>query len=388
VNLAEAWRLCDEGWVLFDVRSPGEYAQGHLVGAANLPLFDDAQRAEVGTLYSHKGADPAWMRALELVGPQLVGLVQAARRLAPARKVVVHCWRGGQRSASVAWLLRQAGFETALLTGGYRTARAWQRELIAGRTSAETIIGGSPADETLTPPLLVLGGRTGSGKTALLHALRDAGENMLDLEALANHRGSALGSVGLGAQPTTEQFINEVAYRMGRGLRPSIRGTDASSPSHIWIEDESRNIGKCALPPELWERLCAAPVVVVERPRVWREKHLAEEYSQAPREELLEAVAILERRLGPQRYTRTTIAIREGCWTEAAGLLLDYYDDAYDHSLQANHSDARPVRLDLQELPLADAIPLLLRTAATLTSPAGKASPAGPEFPTSHPERS
>ncbi|MGB3547800.1 MAG: rhodanese-like domain-containing protein, partial [Saprospiraceae bacterium] len=171
--------------VLLDVRSPGEYAEGHIVGARSLPLFSDEERAEVGTAYKQEGPAPAFLLGLERSGPKLRAYVERALELAPGRRVTVHCWRGGQRSASMGWLLERAGFDVAILPGGYK----------AYRTEARAWLGSFPHH------LRLLCGPTGSGKTAVLHALRAQGAAILDLEGMARHRGSSFGAIGQEPQP-------------------------------------------------------------------------------------------------------------------------------------------------------------------------------------------
>ncbi len=179
---------------LLDVRSPGEYAQGHVPGALSFPLFSDAERATVGTIYKQQSRDLALETGLELVGPKLGGFVREARTLAPQGQVVVHCWRGGQRSGSMAWLLRQGGLDVWTLEGGYKAYRTWVLAELAAQQYS----------------LYIIGGRTGTGKTKILHALRQMGEQVVDLEGLACHKGSAFGFIGELPQPTVEQFENDL----------------------------------------------------------------------------------------------------------------------------------------------------------------------------------
>ena len=177
---------------LIDVRSPGEYLRGHIPGAFNVPLFTDQERAVVGTLYKQTGRDAAMLEGLRIIGPKMAEIVEQARTLAPDGKVGVHCWRGGERSASVAWLLEKAGFqEVIVLKRGYKSFR-------------ERVL----ASLSLSWVLEVLGGYTGTGKTELLGLLRQEGEQIVDLEGLAHHKGSSFGGIGEKVQPTTEHFEN------------------------------------------------------------------------------------------------------------------------------------------------------------------------------------
>ena len=160
---------------LIDVRSPAEFAKGHIPGAFNIPLFENQERSVVGLLYKNKGRQEAIKKGLEIVGPKMTSMVEKAIAMAKDQEILVHCWRGGMRSASVAWLFEASDLKVSILNGGYKNYRTHLREnMLEGRG------------------VTVLGGMTGSGKTNLLRALADFGEPVIDLEGLANHRGSAL----------------------------------------------------------------------------------------------------------------------------------------------------------------------------------------------------
>ncbi|MGB3779467.1 MAG: tRNA 2-selenouridine(34) synthase MnmH [Tunicatimonas sp.] len=294
-------------WPVLDVRSPGEYTAGHLPGAHCFPLFDDRERAQVGTTYKQIGSHEALLVGLELVGPKMRTLVEQARHLAPAREVLVHCWRGGMRSESVAWLLTAAGFAAHTLEGGYKAYRNHALESFGK-----------------IPQLIVLGGATGSGKTAVLRALQARGEQVIDLEALAHHRGSAFGGIGQGEQPTTEQFQNDL-HHVWQQFDPAKR---------VWIEDESFSIGQVKLPLELWNVMKARPLVLLEVPRAARVQRLVQEYGSLDLLELERAVVAIQKRLGGLRTQQTLEALTGGQLAEAAGHLLSYYDKSYDRCLK------------------------------------------------------
>jgi tRNA 2-selenouridine synthase len=302
--------LCD-GIVIFDVRSPSEYHRGHIPCALNLPLFTDGERAEVGTLYKKKGKDVALLRGLDFFGPKMRLTVELAATYSRAKKTAIYCWRGGMRSAAVGWLLETAGFQVSVLAGGYKTYRRW-------------------ALQQLTQPrrYVIIGGYTGSGKTWVLHAMRKMGEQVLDLEGLASHRGSTYGGLGLPTQPTQEHFENKLAYLLSSfGDQP------------IWIEDESRMIGRLKIPDALFEQMSRAPLFVLQRSLTDRIHHLLAEYGHFPREELIEATRRIRKRLGDQRTTCAVSCLEEGNlagWIEQA---LHYYDKAYHHSLKARQHE-------------------------------------------------
>lgn len=293
--------------VLLDVRSPAEYAQGHIPGALSFPLFNNEERAEVGTCYKHEGRDAAVELGVSLVGPKLAQFVQQAKHLTPERQVRIHCWRGGMRSGSMGWLLETAGFEVTLLEGGYKAFRRWVRTTLA------------------TPkPIVTLGGMTGTGKTSLLYELAQQGEQILDLEQLANHRGSSYGSLGLPPQPSNEQFENQVAMAWWM--------LDPQCP--VWIEAESRRVGLCRVPDELFVPMMAAPVVQIVRSRAERIQLLLQDYGTADPEALVTATERLRKRLGGLNTQRAVELIRQGDLAPAIDIVLDYYDKTYQYDLQ------------------------------------------------------
>ena len=302
---------------VIDVRSPSEFLQGHIPGAINIPLFDDLERKEVGTLYKQVNREAAIFAGLEFVGKKLAGLAREGIQQAGKKKeLLVHCWRGGMRSRSMAWLFETAGITCWLLEGGYKSYRRHVREQL---------------DVPLT--LKVVGGKTGSGKTAILSQLSLLGEQVIDLEALARHKGSAFGALGEAAQPTTEQFENELC-RIAGGLDRRRR---------VWIEDESRNIGKCVIPLELYRQMREGETFFLDIPREERARHLVGAYASHPPEELIACVQRIQKRLGGDRTVEAIEAIGREDFLTAVMVSLHYYDKAYMHSLQLNHQQYRVI---------------------------------------------
>lgn len=288
---------------MIDVRSPGEFSRGHIPGAHSLPLFSDEERAVVGTLYKQKGRDTAVLEGLRIVGPKLAPIVEHAHTLAPDGRIRVHCWRGGERSGSVAWLLDKAGFaEVITLRGGYKAFR-------------NHVLGSFDAPL----PLIILGGYTGSGKTEILHALRTLGEQVVDMEGLANHRGSSFGALGLPPQPTTEHFENLLWHEL--------RNLDTSRP--IWLEDESLMIGRVKMPDGVFAQLRAAKMFFIEMPQAIRAQRLVADYGKADRKDLRDAVLRIQKRLGPQHCKAALEALDAGDLFTVATTALSYYDKAY-----------------------------------------------------------
>ena len=302
VFLQEATR-----WPVLDVRSPAEYTAGHIPGAHPFPLFDNHERAQVGTTYKQIGSYEALLVGLELVGPKMRAMVERAHELAPNREALVHCWRGGMRSESVAWLLTTAGFTVHTLVGGYK---AYRNHLL---TSLQNI-----------PQLVVLGGATGSGKTAVLHVLQERGEQVLDLEALAHHRGSAFGGIGQKEPPTTEQFQNDL-HRVWQPMDPQRR---------VWVEDESFSIGSVKLPLAFWQLMQTQPLLLLDVPKSERVRRLVDEYGELDLLALQQAVLTIQKRLGGLRTQTALAALEEGRLTEVANILLEYYDKSYARSLR------------------------------------------------------
>lgn len=290
-----------------DVRSPAEFHQGHIPGAISFPLFSNEERAQVGTCYKQQGRDAAVELGLTIVGPKLARFVMRAKGLAPDRQLRIHCWRGGMRSGSMAWLMETAGFQVAVLVQGYKGFRQWVRTTLA-----------------CPKPILTLGGMTGTGKTDILQALADQGEAILDLEALANHRGSSYGNLGLPPQPSTEHFENLLAMQW------SVLKEDRP----IWVEAESRMVGTCRIPDELFAQMMTAPVLQVERSRQERIALLLEGYGKIDRTELIAATERLRKRLGGERTRSAIESIQQDNLAAAIEIVLDYYDKTYHYDLQ------------------------------------------------------
>lgn len=292
---------------ILDVRSPGEFAQAHIPGAISFPLFSDEERAQVGICYKQEGRDRAVELGFAIAGGKFAGFIAQARAIAPDRQVRLHCWRGGMRSGAVAWVLGMAGFEVATLKGGYKAFRHW-----AMRQNQRSLW------------VVTLGGMTGTGKTNILAALAAAGEQVLDLEAIANHRGSSYGALGLPPQPTTEQFENLIAMQWAK--------FDRARP--VWIEAESRGIGRCRVPVGIFDQMKQAPILQIVRPRSERLALLVEMYGTAEIEELVTATDRIRKHLGGLRTQQAIDLLRQKKLAEAFDIVLDYYDKTYQYDLE------------------------------------------------------
>lgn len=291
---------------ILDVRAPAEYAQGHIPGALSLPLFTDEERARIGTTYKQVNPEKAVLLGLDFFGPKMRAMVEQAKKLAPGQEVRLHCWRGGLRSGAVLWLLELGGFHVNLLDKGYKDYRRW-----------------ALAEFARPRQLRVLGGYTGSGKTAVLHELARRGEPVLDLEGLANHLGSSFGSLGQPPQPTQEQFENDLAAALAK--LPDDRP--------IWVEDESRTIGGLGIPAPFFDQMRAAPLVVLDVPQAARVHYLAADYGRHDAGGLAAAVLRLRKRLGGLVTKEALGAIADGDMPRMVELVLAYYDKTYGYGL-------------------------------------------------------
>ena len=293
---------------LIDVRSPSEFDKGHWPGAINLPLFSDDERAAVGTSYKQDGRLKAIHLGLRITGPKMAALAEQLDQFRGADQLRLYCWRGGMRSASMAWLAQQIDLNPLLLQGGYKAYRHWAQQSF---------------DQDW--PLRIMGGRTGTGKTDLLLALQSKGVAVLDLEGLANHRGSSFGGLGLPAQPSTEHYENLLAEVLDQHQR--------QAAGSIWLEAESIQVGRCRIPKGLFDQMRTAPVLEIQRSLEERVEQLVGVYGQQGSEALADATNRISRRLGPQRTQQALEAIAEQDWATACRATLDYYDRCYDHEL-------------------------------------------------------
>ncbi len=303
----EDWHRLQD-FPILDVRSPKEYEQGHMPPSHSVPLFTDEERAVVGTLYKQIGREQAMDKALELVGPKMSWIVHQSKSIAPDKKIRVHCWRGGMRSGSVAWLLNTMGFHrVCTLNGGYKTYRAWIRSFFERPY-----------------PFLVVGGRTGSAKTEVLKILSQSDESVIDLENCAHHKGSAFGWIGEPDQPNQEQFEN----LLGESLCPFVQS------NRIWIEDESEHIGKLRIPLNLFYQIRSSKVFFLDIEASVRIPHLVKTYSTYGNEKLEQSILKIQKRLGGLNTKNALKALASNDYHQVAKLALNYYDKSYEAGLQ------------------------------------------------------
>jgi len=321
VDIKEFLKLSETHPVL-DVRTPAEFAQGCIIGAQNLPLFTNEERVIIGTLYKKEGKQPAVLKGLETVGPKLHEYVNEAIKLNTTGTFLVHCWRGGMRSSSMAWFLETYGFKCFTLKGGYKSYR---KHVLESFNEQKKII--------------ILGGKTGTGKTLILHELQKKNEQIIDLEKLAKHKGSSFGSLGEEKQPTQEQFENDLSFHLSK----------IDSQKKCWIENESRMIGKTILPVKLWEQMLEATVVSIGLPLTERVDYLVTEYGRFSKEELITATERIGRRLGGQHVKRAVAALEEGDHKTAFEICLVYYDKTYGYG-EEKRGEEKIVHCDFEKM--------------------------------------
>ncbi len=292
---------------VLDARAPKEYETGHILQAQSFPIFTDDERAIVGTSYKQQGHDPAVLLGLDLFGPKMSQFVKEATKIAPDKEVLLHCWRGGMRSGAMAWLLSFASFKVHLLQGGYKAYRHFIQEQF-----------------TKPRPKLILSGFTGSGKTDILPYMQQLGQQTIDLEGLANHKGSSFGSIGMPTQPTTEHFENLLGTELLK----------LSDQQPVWFEDEGETIGRVKVPHEFYINMQQQPTIVIDVPKPLRVTKLANEYCRIDKTLLEAAILRIKKRLGGLATQEALTAIETGDMEKMVEIALTYYDKAYHYQLK------------------------------------------------------
>ena len=306
--------LLSQKYPVIDVRSNSEYNHAHIPGAHSLPLFNDEERTVVGTLYKQTSREAAIKKGLEYFGPKMKEMIDFAEKIIsendPLNKTfLVHCWRGGMRSAGVAWLLDLYGFKVYTLVGGYKAFRNWVLDQFEKNWSFN-----------------ILGGYTGSGKTIVLHQLDEASEAVIDLEGIAGHKGSAFGRIGLPIQPSSEMFENMLAVKL-------YSVSEKYPGKNIWLEDESQRIGSVNIPQALWQNIRKNKVYFLEIPFEQRLQYLVKTYGVLDAKELEDAIVRIQKKLGGLE-TKTAIEyLKTNDIYNCFSILLKYYDKLYKKSL-------------------------------------------------------
>jgi tRNA 2-selenouridine synthase len=287
---------------LVDVRSPGEFQNGHIPNAVNIPLFTDEQRAIVGVTYKQEGKKAAIEKGLSLIS--LSSFVDKIKELRVPKKLVLYCARGGMRSQAMGWLFGLLEHEVTLLPGGYKSFRAFVLSQFQCPYA-----------------FLVLAGKTGVGKTDQLQILKSQKEPVLDLEELAKHRGSAFGKLSE-SQPSQEHFENLLALALFH-----------LNEKKFWVEDESRFVGKIRLPDSFFDQMQKAKVVLLSASLEERVGRIIRDYSSQPTSSLIQSIQQLKKSLGDESMKRAIAHLQEENYKEAVSLLLYYYDRRYERAL-------------------------------------------------------
>jgi tRNA 2-selenouridine synthase len=312
----EAYLQNRDRYFLADVRSPGEYEEAHIPGAVNVPLFMDEERVLVGTTYWKEGTDRAKLVGLSLVAPRLPEMVADILAAANGREIVLYCWRGGMRSRSIFAVMEAMGYPARQLVGGYK---AFRRQVVRFLSTAE-----------IRQPLFVLNGLTGVGKTTVLKELEKLGAPVLDLEGMANHRGSAFGAVGLGRARSQKDFEALLFLALDQWR-------DAP---FLLVEGEGKKIGPLVLPDFLYTAMSRGQHILLEAGLEVRVQRILDEYRALGdnREALAAAALQLQKKLGSEKCKALADQIRQGEIADAARILCtDYYDRYYRDSRRDNN---------------------------------------------------
>ena|ERR1051326_7641111 len=321
-----------EQQLIIDVRSPAEYNHAHIPGAYNLPLFTNEERKIVGTAYKQRSREAAIKIGLDFFGPKMKRMVEEVETLIDSRQsavdsqhngihtsncMLIYCWRGGMRSAGVAWLMDLYGFHTYTLAGGYKKFRNYVLDVFK-----------------LPLPFNILGGYTGSGKTEMLRALKRQGEIVVDLEEIASHKGSAFGNIEIKKQPSQEMFENLLSMQIRMAARINqVSEFVSQQTSVIWMEDESQRIGDLNIPTELWKTMRNSPVYFLDISFEERLNHIVAEYGMLPKEGLVNAIIRIQKRLGGFGTKNAINFLLDDNTKECFRILLKYYDKWYLKSL-------------------------------------------------------
>lgn len=318
---------------IIDVRSPGEFNHAHIPGAYSVPIFTDEQRAIIGTAYLKESRKTAVTHGLDFFSERMKIIPGEIENIITNRKfknassssslgdrgLLIHCWRGGMRSEAVAWLMNLYGYKIYLLNDGYKAFRRWVLAQFEKKYS-----------------LKVLGGFTGSGKTQVLNELKRQGKKVINLECLANHKGSAFGALGEKPQPGHEMFENYLAMELSRISNTCNSENDERKKkiNEIWIEDESIHIGKVGIPKIFWEQMRTSPLFFLDIPFDKRVNYISDTYGVFDKRDLVECVLKIQKRLGGLNAKNVIQNISENNFKEAFTILLKYYDKQYAKSLE------------------------------------------------------
>lgn len=305
---------------IIDVRTPAEFNDGHITGAINIPIFSNEERAVVGTKYKQESRDTAIAKALEYIAEKTDHYLDELQKLVPSQEICIYCWRGGFRSTGMGHIFQTIGKKVYRLQGGYKSYRNFVLDSFKTKYK-----------------LIVIGGMTGSGKTEILEEIGRTNEQILDLEGIANHKGSAFGALGQDDQPTTQQFENDLTAQLNR----------FDIEKNIWLEDESRMIGRVKIPDELFKQIRNSSVIKIEVSKDNRINRLINDYANFSKTDLIKSINNISRRLGGLNTKLAIEAIEAKDYYKATDIILDYYDKTYTYGLSKRKGQTViPLKLD------------------------------------------
>lgn len=308
----EKFIACKNDAPIFDVRTPAEFEHAHIPKAINLPIFTNDERAKIGTTYKQIGREEAILLGFEITGPKWRTFIETAKKYVSNKKLYVHCWRGGMRSGAMAWALDFYGFDVTIINGGYKQYRNWVLQQFDNKYLFK-----------------VLGGKTGSHKTDILKEIEKLEEQIIDLEGLANHLGSAYGSLNKLIQPSQEYFENLLAEKLYKCNRNK----------SIWVENESSLIGKVAIPQKIFKQIQDSFLLELEIPKEQRLEFLLEEYGTLDKDFLKQSTLRIQKRLGPLQTQQAIAAIDENRTKDFIEIVLQYYDKTYQFGINNRTKD-------------------------------------------------
>lgn len=315
---------------VIDARSPAEFAEDHVPGAVNLPVLDNEERARVGTIYTRESRFAARRLGAGLVARNVARHLEEYLAEKPARyRPLIYCWRGGQRSGAFATILGQIGWQVSVLEGGWRSYRRLVARMLY--------------EAPFPAPVWLLDGNTGTAKTAILQRVAARGGQVIDLEALAAHRGSIFGQLPGAVQPSQKRFEGAVAQRITR--------LDPTRP--VLIEAESSRIGALRLPPKLWVAMCAAPRLWIDAPLQARSTWLARAYGDLVGDdgEFVARLAALTPFHSKARIAKwQALASEKRFEALAAELVQAHYDPRYARARVRHEGRVQPVVLRARDL--------------------------------------
>ena len=311
LTISQALTLPQVLWV--DVRTPLEFLDGAIAGAVNIPLLSNEERVEIGTLYKQKGTWVARERGLELVSPKFPSLYEQVKKVSQGKKPILYCWRGGLRSLTVATILDLVGLEVSVIEGGYKSYRNEVLRVLNGQYPFE---------------LITLYGLTGSGKTSLLQKMKKEGLSVIDLEALACHRGSLLGQVGIPTRQNQKNF-EALLYDEFRKYQ---------NQKIVFIEGESRRIGPVVLPQSWMDQMQRGRKIFIQSSLEKRTHRILGDYLSQEKwlPEFEEALHSLQKYLGGELFKEVLSLFQNKEYPKMVSLLLErYYDRNYKFSAKA-----------------------------------------------------